>query len=63
MPVGKNDEEKMARIVRVEHFEGNCAPVPVSALKYIIDIAVYAISSVSATERILPPMLTTLPIS
>ena len=30
MPVGKNDEEKMARIVRVEHLEGNCAPVPVT---------------------------------
>lgn len=38
VPVGRNDEEKMGRVVKVEIFKGCNAPVPVEKLKCIIDV-------------------------
>ena len=38
VPVGRQNEENTARVVKVEVFQGNNAPVPVDCLKYIIEI-------------------------
>ena len=38
VPVGRNDEEKTGRVVKVEIFKGCNAPVPVENLKHIIDV-------------------------
>lgn len=37
VPVGKYNEEKTGRIVKIEVYQGNTDPVPVDRLKYIID--------------------------
>lgn len=36
VPVGRQNEEKTGRVVKVERFKGNDAPVPANCLKYII---------------------------
>lgn len=38
VPVGRNDREETARVVKVETCKGKNAPIPVDNLKYIIDI-------------------------
>lgn len=38
VPVGRQNEESTARVVKVEMFKGSDAPIPVDHLKYIIEI-------------------------
>ena len=38
VPVGKRNEENTGRVVKIEIFKGNNAPIPVDSLKYIIEI-------------------------
>ena len=38
VPVGKRNEENTGRVIKIEIFRGNNAPIPVDSLKYIIEI-------------------------
>lgn len=38
VPVGRSNREETGRVVKIEIFKGNVAPLPVDSLKYIIEI-------------------------
>ncbi len=38
VPVSRSNEEKLARIVKVEVFRENATPIPANRLKYIVEL-------------------------